>query len=94
MSIDATKAIHTCLAERSNSSPNERRVDGVFDARVEMRELCSIMALEDTAKSSIQIANQIVTEIAAKYTQLGKLQDVECYLADASTFSNAASFVL
>jgi hypothetical protein len=73
LSIDATKANHTCISESSTSSPEERRVEGVFDARLEMRELCSQMALEDTAKSSIQIANDIVAQITAKYTQLGIL---------------------
>ena len=78
ISVDATKAEHTCCQVEVDE--NERRLpcSEVHDAKEEMKLMCERIALSDFTKTSIDIANEVVAAMGTKYDELSELQSAVC----------------
>lgn len=70
--VDTSNTVHTCQP-KANASPDEddrlRLCHGVHDAREQMRALCEEIALSQLNKTSIAIANEVLTTTALKYEE-------------------------
>jgi hypothetical protein len=77
MKVNASRAVHTCQPPSTGSSPvdNENSslaCHGVHDAKNEMKTLCEEFALAEYSKSSIALADKVLSITAKKYEDLSK----------------------